>query len=446
MSTDSCPVSDWATDYDIFDPEYVRNPAPVWEDLRGRCPVAHTHRHGGSWLPTRYEDLQAMVKMVPALSSRSVTVVPPPPELRDRLVTEAKQYGSESPPITSDPPEHKAFRRLILPFFSPHAVEAHIPHTRALCNGLIDGFIANGETDAASDYAQQITPRVIAHIIGIDPDRADDFVEWVRGLLELGQTQPELRIKYRGIIREFFAEMVAERRRNPKDDAISKLIAAEVDGEKLSDYTVVGICVLLLVAGIDTTWSSIGSSLWHFAGNPEDRARMYREPGAASDRRRGAAALLFAGNDGPQGDGTGAGERRGDAARRQGPAELPGRQQGSGGFRQAGRGRARQATQPPYRLRCRHPSLRGLQPRPHGDAGGAAGLVRPPARFRALRFGCRRLGRGAGAGSAGRAGALHRRLTPAAHYTLRSRGAAGTECRSETRFRSRTATRNGFPQ
>ena len=278
MSADSCPVSDWATDYDIFDPEYVRNPAPVWEDLRGRCPVAHTHRHGGSWLPTRYEDLQAMVKMVPALSSRSVTVVPPPPELRDRLVTEAKQYGSESPPITSDPPEHKAFRRLILPFFSPHAVEAHIPHTRALCNGLIDGFIANGETDAASDYAQQITPRVIAHIIGIDPDRADDFVEWVRGLLELGQTQPELRIKYRGIIREFFAEMVAERRRSPKDDAISRLIAAEIDGEKLSDYTVVGICVLLLVAGIDTTWSSIGSSLWHFAGNPEDRARMYREP------------------------------------------------------------------------------------------------------------------------------------------------------------------------
>ena len=278
MSADSCPVSDWATDYDIFDPEYVRDPAPVWKDLRGRCPVAHTGRHGGSWLPTRYEDLQAMVKMVPALSSRSVTVVPPPPEMRDQLVAEAKQYGSENPPITSDPPEHKAFRRLILPFFSPHAVEAHIPHTRALCNSLIDGFIADGETDAASDYAQQITPRVIAHVIGIDPDRADDFVEWVRGLLELGQTQPELRIKYRAVIRDFFAEMVAERRRNPKDDAISKLIAAEVDGEKLSDYTVVGICVLLLVAGIDTTWSSIGSSLWHFAGNPEDRARMYREP------------------------------------------------------------------------------------------------------------------------------------------------------------------------
>lgn len=279
MSTDSCPVSDWATDYDIFDPEYVRDPAPVWKDLRGRCPVAHTERHGGSWLPTRYGDLQAMVKMVPALSSRSVTVVPPPPEMREQLVTEAKQYGSESPPITSDPPEHKAFRRLILPFFSPHAVEAHIPHTRALCNSLIDGFIANGETDAASDYAQQITPRVIAHVIGIDPNRSDDFVEWVRGLLEFGQTQPELRIKYRAVIREFFAEMVAERRRNPKDDAISRLIAAEVDGEKLSDYTVVGICVLLLVAGIDTTWSSIGSSLWHFAGNPEDRARMYREPG-----------------------------------------------------------------------------------------------------------------------------------------------------------------------
>ena len=275
---ETCPVHDWASDYDIFDPGYVRDPAPVWDDLRERCPIAHTERWGGSWMPTRYEDLQALVKMVPALSSRSAVVVPPSPELREVLVAEARKYGSENPPITSDPPEHKPFRRLILPFFSPHAVERQIPYTRTLCNRLIDGFIDRGEADAAADYAQQITPRVIAHVLGIDPARADDFVEWVRGILELGQTQPEMRIKYRGIIRDFFREMVAERRKNPGDDAISTLIEAEVEGAKLDDYKIVGVCFLLLVAGIDTTWSSISASLLHFATHPQDQARLRAEP------------------------------------------------------------------------------------------------------------------------------------------------------------------------
>ena len=275
---ETCPVHDWASDYDIFDPGYVRDPAPVWDELRERCPIAHTERWGGSWMPTRYEDLQALVKMVPTLSSRSAVVVPPSPELREVLVAEAKKYGSENPPITADPPEHQPFRRLILPFFSPRAVEGYLPYTQDLCNSLIDGFAGRGRADAAADYAQQITPRVIAHVLGIDPARAGDFVEWVRGILELGQTQPEMRIKYRGIIRDFFQEMVTERRKNPRGDAISTLIEAEVEGEKLDDYKVVGVCFLLLVAGIDTTWSSISASLLHFATHPEDQVRLRAEP------------------------------------------------------------------------------------------------------------------------------------------------------------------------
>ncbi len=275
-----CPVHDWATDYDIFDPDYVRDPAPVWQELRGRCPIARTERWGGSWLPTRYEDLQKMVKMVPALSSASPLVVPPSPEMLEILEAETEKYGetSRTPPITSDPPRHRPYRRLIMPFFSPHAVEKHIPHTRDLCNGLIDGFIGKGRADAAADYAQQITPRVIAHILGIDPARADEFTVWVRGLLEFGLTDAEQQMKYRRIIREFFQEMVTERRARPRDDAISVLIASEAEGEMLDDYKVVGMCLLLLVAGIDTTWSAISSSLLHFATHPEDQARMRAEP------------------------------------------------------------------------------------------------------------------------------------------------------------------------
>jgi cytochrome P450 len=268
------PVHDWATDYDIFDPDYVKDPLPIWRALRNRCPIAHTERWGGSWLTTRYEDLQAFVRMVPALSSQSPIVVPPP----EPIDSEMDEYGIDAPPITSDPPEHLPMRRLILPFFTPKAVAAHRPYTEALCHALIDDFVDQGTCDAAAQYAQQIPPRVIAHLLGIDPSRANEFVEWVRGVLEIGLSQPEVRIKYRRIIRQFFGELVTKRRANPGNDLISQLLDKDIDGTPLSDRSVVGMCNLLLVAGIDTTWSSIGSALWHFSTHADHRRRLANEP------------------------------------------------------------------------------------------------------------------------------------------------------------------------
>ena len=278
MSKDQRPVEDWATDYDIFDETYASNPYPVWRDLQKRCPVAHSTRYGGSWMAMGYKDLQEMVRMVPALSSRSPAVVPLPPELRDQVIAEIKQYGSENPPITADPPEHKAYKQLILPYFTPAAVEAHRPFTERLCHELIDRFAETGSCDAAVDYAQQIPPRLIAQFIGIDAARGDDFTEWTRGILEVGQTDADARIHYRKVIRDFFGELIAERRKKPSDDMVSNLIAAEVDGEPLNDHAINGICNLLLVAGIDTTWSSIGAALFHLAGHAKDRRRLAAEP------------------------------------------------------------------------------------------------------------------------------------------------------------------------
>lgn len=63
-------VTNWNTDYDIMDPEYILDPMPIWKEMRQTCPVAHTERHQGSWMPTRYEDMQAFVRMVPDLSSK----------------------------------------------------------------------------------------------------------------------------------------------------------------------------------------------------------------------------------------------------------------------------------------------------------------------------------------------------------------------------------------
>jgi cytochrome P450 len=298
MSDAPRPVEDWATDFDIFDPEYVKDPAPVWDDLRARCPIAHTERWGGAWMATKYDDLRDLVRMVPELSSRSPAVVPLSPLMREEAIAEAKLYGTENPPITADPPAHKPFKQLILPFFTPTAVDSYCQFTEDLAHQLIDRIIDKGEGDAAEDFAQQIPPRVIAQMLGIDPSRGDDFTEWTRGVIEIGQTDPEARRKYRAIIRDFFAEMITERRAQPGDDMISRLIAAEVEGEPLTDHTIQGVCFLLLVAGIDTTWSSIGSSLWHFAGHPEDRRRLAADaelfPTAIEEMLRFYAPVMMA--------------------------------------------------------------------------------------------------------------------------------------------------------
>jgi cytochrome P450 len=262
---------DWATDYDIFDVDYIRDPYPIWDELRGKCPIAHSERWSGSWLPTRFEDVFDIAQDPARFSSRSITVTAVPPPA-------AGDYGVVAMPISVDAPTHTWSRRLLLPAFNLRSVEKWESVTRDLCRSLIDGFADKGRADAAAGYAQQIPVRVIAGMLGVSTDMSDTFTDWVRGVLEIGLQNPEIRIKSRQAIIAFFRECIVERRVTPGDDLISELLAAEVDGHPVAEDDIVGICVLLLVAGIDTTWSAIGSSLWHLATHDEDRARLAADP------------------------------------------------------------------------------------------------------------------------------------------------------------------------
>ncbi|MEN9646483.1 MAG: hypothetical protein RL238_3152 [Actinomycetota bacterium] len=266
------PVTDWTSDYDILDPEYVANPFPVWDDLRGTCPIAHSDRWGGSWMPTRYADVFAVAHDVANFSSRDVGVLtfseedrPPGP------------INLPLPPIDSDPPQHTWTRRLLLPWFSHSQVAIYEPITRDLCNGLIDGFIANGNADAAADYAQQIPVRVIAKILGVPGDLADTFTGWVRDVLEFAHDEVRSKRGFDGIV-EFLLRQLAERRDDPSDDLISALLQTEVEGEPIPDEIIMGMAALTLIAGVDTTWSAIGSSMWHLATHPADAKRLVDDP------------------------------------------------------------------------------------------------------------------------------------------------------------------------
>src|SRR6266536_4658141 len=181
------PVSDWAADFSHLEPEWAADPYPIQDDLRRRCPIAHTERFGGGWLPTRYEDIAAIAYDTERFSSRSIIMsnFRPPREL-------APVGGS--PPISSDPPFHHDARKLLLPAFTRTAVSQHEPAARSLCHSLIDAFEARDVIDAARDYAQHIPMRVIASMLGFPPEDGPRFREFVENVLEGVNLPPEERI------------------------------------------------------------------------------------------------------------------------------------------------------------------------------------------------------------------------------------------------------------
>jgi len=265
------PVDDWASDFDVLDPRYVADPFPIWDDLRKVCPVAHTDRRGSTWLPTRYDDVTALAHDVEHFSSLKIAVIPldGPPD------SPLLPYGL--PPISADPPLHTWTRRLLLPWFSHRRVDGYEAMTRELCAGLVDGFVGSGRADAAVDYAQQIPVRVIAHILGVPGELTDTFTGWVRDVLEFAD-DPERRQRGSQGILQFFLDQVDRRRSVPGDDLLTELLHTEVDGAPMEESLVLGTAALVLIAGVDTTWSAIGSSLWHLATHPPDRQRLAEEP------------------------------------------------------------------------------------------------------------------------------------------------------------------------
>jgi cytochrome P450 len=266
------PVSDWATDFSHVEPEWAADPYPIQDDLRQRCPIARTERFGGGWLPTRYEDVAAIAYDTERFSSRAIIIsnFRPPREL-------APVGGS--PPISSDPPFHHDARKLLLPAFTKNAVAKQERATRALCHSLIDAFGEQAVVDAAGDYAQHIPMRVIADMLGFPPEDGPQFRTFVENTLEGVNLPPEERMARMTPLFDYLLVQVHDHLDNPREDLTTYLINAELCGQKLDPSHVVGTLVLLFIAGIDTTWSAIGASLWHLANTPADRRRLVAEPG-----------------------------------------------------------------------------------------------------------------------------------------------------------------------
>jgi cytochrome P450 len=264
------PVTDWLHDFDHTDPRWTENPFPIWDELRAASPVVHTERFLGCYLPTTYEAVRQIANDTEHFSSRRIIV---------RDVRPEEIAKNAAPPITSDPPDHKPAKQLLLPPFTPDAMKKLEPRVRAICNELIDEFIADGKVDAAARYTKHIPVRAIAHMLGIPESDGDLFIKWIHMILELS-IKNEMMLKQAGDeMTAYFSEHIEARKKNPGDDLISYLLnAKDKNGQPLEDSHVHGSLRLLLIAGIDTTWSAIGASLWHLAKTPADRERLIAEP------------------------------------------------------------------------------------------------------------------------------------------------------------------------
>jgi cytochrome P450 len=265
------PVSDWATDFDHTDEAWAADPFPIWDQLRQTCPVAHTERYGGVWLPTRHEDVSAIAYDTERFTSRGVVVS----EFRPPL--EMAPQGT-APPISSDPPFHHGARRVLLPAFAPRAIDKLEPSTRAYCEELVDALQGHEVVDAAEGYAQHIPVRVIAYMLGLPEEDADLFRSFVNHVLEGVDKSMEERAAGMMELFGYLQTQVEDHVAHPRDDLTSFLLDAELDGEKLDPFHVGRTIALLLIAGIDTTWSAIGASIWHLASHPADRERLVAEP------------------------------------------------------------------------------------------------------------------------------------------------------------------------
>ena len=270
------PVTDWATDFDHGAPEYNANIHKIWDDLKASgCPIAHTERYGGVWLPLTHEMVNEIAYDTEHFTSRSVVVGQlKPSEIEDAMPA---PIGG-APPITSDPPFHQEARRILLPAFAPKKIDPLRDEIRQMCHDLIDKMEDREFVDAAKEYAQHIPVMIIASMAGLPKEDGDIFRSWVHVILEgIGESREEREPVFMAL-NEYLTKAVDDHIENPRDDLISFLLNAEIMGNKLSREHVVGTIILLMVAGIDTTWSGIGNSIWHLATNPVDRRRLVENP------------------------------------------------------------------------------------------------------------------------------------------------------------------------
>ncbi|GGG60542.1 cytochrome P450 [Kocuria dechangensis] len=255
--------------YDIFSEAFATDPHGQYRAIReSECPVAHSEKWGSSWMATTYDDIRVLARDTKRFTHKATEVAGP-------LEVSGKLF---MPPLTSDSPEHKDHRSVLMPFLTPNRVEEMEPAIRAEAKRLIQAIKAKGHGDVIEDYAQPLTLKVLTSILGVE--EAEQITHWVVQMIRVGPKDQSVRAAAVSEIIAYIDRLLQEREAagNPGDDLLSYLNRAELDGRPLSRKHRIGTGFLVLLAGADTTWSAIGATMWHLATHEQDRQRLLEEP------------------------------------------------------------------------------------------------------------------------------------------------------------------------
>jgi len=256
------PVTDWANDWDWLDDQWGPNAIDIWNEVRAECPIARTERYGRAFMPLTMDAVSQVAKDTENFSSEWVSVSAP------------DSPRHKGPPITSDPPEHHEHRRFLLPAFNPKVINQMEDEMRTFCRQLISNLDGLDVADAAEDYAQHIPVHGICQIVGVPEKDADLFRDWIYRNFQLSPRDGAVRAQVFTEMTEYITAFLADRRANPQDDLGTQVAHAETNGEPVDWDHKIGYMRLLIIAGIDTTWSAIGSGLWHFGQHPGEVERL----------------------------------------------------------------------------------------------------------------------------------------------------------------------------
>ena len=255
---------------DLHSDAMRRDPYPVYDRLRAASSVLRDPR-SDFWMVFDYEGVRRALTDPEAFSSRAA---PPGGGALDWM-------------IFFDPPRHTKLRALIARAFTPRSVANLEPRIRELSRGLLDAVIERGQMDLAADYAVPLPLLVIAEMLGIPAADRSRFRGWVDAILGMIYTVTGGEAAARAV-REFgaataemgayLAELLARRRSVPEDDLLTRLVGAEVDGERLTEKEILSFFQLLLLAGSETTTNLIGNAVLCLAENPDQFGRLRAAP------------------------------------------------------------------------------------------------------------------------------------------------------------------------
>ncbi|WP_210580575.1 cytochrome P450 [Streptomyces sp. GESEQ-4] len=265
--------------FDPWDPAFLADPYPAYADLRARGRVVR-YEPTDQWLVPHHADVSALLRdrrlgrtYQHRFTHEDFGRTAPPPEHEPFHVL--NDHGM----LDLEPPDHTRIRRLVSKAFTPRTVEQLKPYVANLAGELVDALVERGGGDLLADVAEPLPVAVIAEMLGIpEPDRAP-LRPWsadICGMYELNPSQETAAKAVRASVEftEYLRELIAARRKEPRDDLISGLIEAHDEGDRLTEQEMISTAVLLLNAGHEATVNATVNGWWALFRNPGQLAAL----------------------------------------------------------------------------------------------------------------------------------------------------------------------------